>query len=295
MKQILVFGSITYDRTLHLPRLPQAGQGVMATAVTHSVGGKGANVSVAAARAGAPVQLVSAVGGDGDRALKEISEAGVDISRVARRPELATAEVVIHLAADQSEFGITVPGADRHIELHAFDAAIEQCCGGHIGYLDGMVNNGEYVIRAMAKHGAPLVVNPSPVHPDVEQWPMQQAAIIMLNQGEARALTGQEDEQAQLDALRKKYPGPSIVLTLGPRGAWWLGRGQNEFISTVQVSAIDSTAAGDTFAGYFLAGLASGQQPLAALQLASRAAALCVTRHGSMHSIPTLQQVLNSG
>ncbi|MCE2875948.1 MAG: PfkB family carbohydrate kinase, partial [Planctomycetaceae bacterium] len=62
MKRIVVFGSITYDRTLHLPRLPHAGQGVMATAVTHSVGGKGANVSVAAARAGAHVELVSAVG-----------------------------------------------------------------------------------------------------------------------------------------------------------------------------------------------------------------------------------------
>ncbi len=84
MKRIVVFGSITYDRTLHLPRLPHAGQGVMATAVTHSVGGKGANVSVAAARAGAHVELVSAVGGDGDRALKELADAGVDIHRRIR-------------------------------------------------------------------------------------------------------------------------------------------------------------------------------------------------------------------
>ena len=295
MKRIVVFGSITYDRTLHLPRLPHAGQGVMATAVTHSVGGKGANVSVAAARAGAHVELVSAVGGDGDRALKELADAGVDIHRVTRKPEMSTAEVVIHLATDQSEFGITVPGADRHVSLHAFDAAIEQCRGGHIGYLDGMVNDGAHVIRAMARRGAPLVVNPSPVHPDVAEWPMQQATIIMLNQGEARTLTDQEDEHAQIDALHARYPGPGIVLTLGSRGAWWSSRGNRSHIPTVQVSAIDSTAAGDTFAGYFLAGLADGQHPHQALQQAARAAALCVTRHGSLHSIPTRLEVLQAG
>ncbi|MFM7809314.1 MAG: PfkB family carbohydrate kinase, partial [Planctomycetota bacterium] len=111
MKRIMVFGSISYDRTLHLPRLPQAGQGVMATSVTQSVGGKGANVAVAAARAGARVQLVSAVGRDGDRAIHELVESGVDVARVERNPSTDTAEVIIHLATDQSEFGITVPGA----------------------------------------------------------------------------------------------------------------------------------------------------------------------------------------
>lgn len=295
MKRIVVFGSISYDRTLHLPRLPQAGQGVMATAVTHSVGGKGANVSVAAARAGAHVELVSAVGGDGDRALRELAAAGVHTHRVARMPELGTAEVVIHLATDQSEFGITVPGADRHVSTHALDAAIDQCRGGHIGYLDGMVNDGARVIRGMARRGAPLVVNPSPVHPDVAEWPMQHAAVIMLNQGEATTLSGQQDAQAQLDALHARYPGPGIVLTLGPGGAWWSQRGVRQHIPTVPVSAVDSTAAGDTFAGYFLAGLAEGREPQQALQQASRAAALCVTRHGSLHSIPTRLEVLHAG
>lgn len=267
----------------------------MATAVTHSVGGKGANVAVAAARAGASVALVSAVGGDGERAMLELRSAGVDVSHVAVLPELATAEVVIHLAADQSEFGITVPGADRHVTLKAMDDAISTFSGGHIGYLDGMVNDGGYVIRAMSQRGAPLVVNPSPVHPDVAQWPMELATIIMLNSGEARTLTGHDDEHSQLDALHLRYPGPAIILTLGPRGAWWSHRGEKEFIPTVQVSAIDSTAAGDTFAGYFLAAIASGIGSVDALKLASRAAAICVTRHGSMHSIPLRAEVMRAG
>ena len=286
MKRIVVLGSISYDRTLHLPRLPEAGRGVMASSVTRGVGGKGANVSVAAARAGALVSLVSAVGRDGDRAVHALVDAGVDVSRVERNPRLDTAEVIIHLATDQREFGVTVPGADRHLEITALDDAIAQFSGGHIGYLDGMINDGAHVIRGMARRGAPLIINPSPVHPDVEAWPMQRASAIMLNEGEARTLTGESSDHAQLDALHRRYPGPAIVLTLGPRGAWWSHRQRREHVPSVEVRAVDSTAAGDTFAGYFLAGLATGEPPEKAMAHAARAAALCVTRHGSLMSIP---------
>jgi ribokinase len=289
MKRIMVFGSISYDRTLHLPRLPEAGRGVMASSVTHSVGGKGANVSVAAARAGGLVSLVSAVGRDGDRALHALVDAGVDITRVERNP----AEVIIHLAADQREFGITVPGADRQLAPAALDDAIAQCSGGHIGYLDGMINDGAHVIRAMARRGAPLVINPSPVHPDVEAWPMEQASVIMVNEGEARTLTAEEDDHRQLDALHRRYPGPGVVLTMGPRGAWFSNRQRREHVPSVEVRAVDSTAAGDTFAGYFLAGLAAGESPERAMSHAARAAALCVTRHGSLQSIPSRHELAN--
>ena len=291
MKRIVVFGSISYDRTLHLPRLPEAGRGVMASSVTHGVGGKGANVSVAAARAGGLVSLVSAVGRDGDRALHELVEAGIDISRVERNPLVDTAEVIIHLAADQREFGITVPGADRHIAPAALDDAIGQFSGGHIGYLDGMINDGAHVIRGMARRGAPLVINPSPVHPDVEEWPMQQASVIMLNEGEARTLSGETDDHAQLDALHRRYPGPAIVLTVGARGAWFSHRQRRAHVPSIEVKAVDSTAAGDTFAGYFLAGLAAAEPPEQAMVHAARAAALCVTRHGSLNSIPMRSEV----
>ena len=288
MKRIVVFGSISYDRTLHLPRLPEAGQGIMATAVTHSVGGKGANVAVAVARAGGRVSLVSAVGADGDRALAELAAAGVDLAWVQRRHDLATAEVIIHLATDQREFGITVPGADRHVDHRAMQAAVDAFHGGAIGYLDGMVNDGAFVIEAMAARGAPLVINPSPLHPDVERWPMHKAAVVVLNADEARRLTHRDDPHHQLDALRQRHPGPAFVLTRGPEGAWWCQGDHREHVAAVPVGAIDSTAAGDTFAGYFLAGVAAGRPPVEAMRLAARAAAICVTRHGSLHSIPSL-------
>ena len=291
MKRIVVFGSISYDRTLRVPRLPEPGRGVMASAVTTGVGGKGANVSVAAARAGALVSLVSAVGADGDRAVQALVEAGVDVTGVERHPTAATAEVVIHLADDQTEFGTTVPGADRLVPIASFDAAIEQFRGGHIGYLDGMINDGAHVIRAMARRGAPLVVNPSPVHPDVAVWPMERATVIMLNQGEARTLTGESDEHRQIDAMHRLHAGPAIVLTMGSRGAWYSARQHRAHIPTVEVQAVDSTAAGDTFAGYFLAGLARAETPEQALRHAAHAAALCVTRHGSLESIPVRHEL----
>jgi ribokinase len=213
-------------------------------------------------------------------------EAGVDVTRVERHPSAPTAEVIIHLAEDQTEFGTTVPGADRQVSIAEMDAAIAQFRGGHLGYLDGMINDGAHVIRAMARRGAPLVVNPSPVHPDVAQWPLERATVVMLNQGEARTFTGETDEHRQLDAMHRLHPGPAIILTLGPRGAWYSARQQRAHIPTVEVQAVDSTAAGDTFAGYFLANLARAEPPEQALRHAARAAALCVTRHGSLDSIP---------
>jgi len=291
VKRIVVFGSISYDRTLHLPRLPEAGRGVMASAVTHGVGGKGANVAVAAARAGGQVSLVSAVGHDGDRALRALQEAGVDTAMVARMPGVATAEVVIHLASDQREFGVTVPGADRHVDRNAVRAAITACRGGHIGYLDGMINDGAFVIREMAQRGAALVVNPSPLHPDVEAWPMGQARMLVLNHDEARMLVHETDPSRQLDALHARYPGPAIVLTLGTDGAWWSHRDQREHVPADTVTAVDSTAAGDTFSGYLLAGLAAGRPPVAAMRLAARAAAVTVSRHGSLQSIPSIEEL----
>jgi ribokinase len=295
MKRIVVFGSISYDRTLHLPRIPEAGQGLMASAITHSVGGKGANVAVAAVRAGGHATLVSAVGHDGDRALSELAAAAVDTRWVERRTDVATAEVIIHLAADQREFGITVPGADRHVERRTMQAAIDTFRGGSIGYLDGMVNDGAFVIEAMAARGAPLVINPSPLHPDVEAWPMQRATVIVMNQDEARRLTNREDPDHQLDRLQQRFPGPAFVLTRGSEGAWWCRGEERVHVPATPVAAIDSTAAGDTFAGYFLAGAAAGEQPVQAMQMAAQAASICVTRHGSLHSIPTLAEVRRSG
>ncbi len=291
VKRIVVFGSISYDRTLHLPRLPEAGRGVMASAVTHGVGGKGANVAVAAARAGGRVSLVSAVGHDGERALRALQEAGVDTARVACMPGVAPAEVVIHLAADQREFGITVPGADRHLDRSVVQATIGAFQGGHIGYLDGMINGGADIIREMARRGAALVVNPSPLHPEVEAWPMAQARVIVLNHDEARMLVHEVDPPRQIDGLRSRYPGPAIVLTLGAGGAWWAHRDHREHVPANPVTAVDSTAAGDTFSGYLLAGLAAGQSPVGAMRLAARAAAVTVSRHGSLHSIPAMGEL----
>jgi ribokinase len=291
MKRIVVFGSISYDRTLHLPRLPEAGQGLMASAVTHSVGGKGANVAVAAVRAGGRASLVSAVGADGDRALAELSDAGVDTAWIERRADLATAEVIIHLATDQREFGITVPGADRHVDRRAMQTAIDTFRGGSIGYLDGMMNDGAFVIEAMAARGAPLVINPSPLHPDVERWPMHKAAVVIVNQDEACRLTQRDDPHHQLDALCSRLPGPAFVLTRGAEGAWLCRGDHREHVAATPVAAIDSTAAGDTFAGYFLAGVAAGRPPVESMRMAARAAAICVTRHGSLHSIPGRREV----
>lgn len=115
---------------------------------------------------------------------------------------------------------------------------------------------------------------------------MHKAAVVIVNQDEARRLTQRDDPHHQLEVLRSRLPGPAFVLMRGAEGAWWCRGDHREHVAATPVAAIDSTAAGDTFAGYFLAGVAAGHPPVESMRTASRAAAICVTRHGSLHSIP---------
>ena len=147
------------------------------------------------------------------------------------------------------------------------------------------------VMRKAAEKGLAIIFNPSPVSREMLSYPLETVSWFLLNEIEGEALTGETDPGRILDVLAKKFPNGSVVLTLGANGAWAMDRGQRFFQPAFEVQAVDTTAAGDTFTGFFLAGISSGMPIPDALRRAAFASSIAVSRKGAADSIPTAEEV----
>ena len=139
--------------------------------------------------------------------------------------------------------------------------------------------------------GLRVALNPSPASPDLAEWPLDKGDWLILNEVEGEDLTGCAEPQAMLDALASRLPHTAIVLTLGKDGAFYRDARQQLHQPAIPVQAVDTTAAGDTFTGYFLQAVLAGEDPAKALLIAAKAAAIAVTRHGAGASIPVRDEV----
>ena len=164
------------------------------------------------------------------------------------------------------------------------------CAAGDWLLVQNETNGLEDLLRGAAERGVRIALNPSPITPDLAGLPLDLVDCFLLNEIEGAALSGAQRPQEVLDGLRARYPRAQIVLTLGENGVrYWDGK--TVFAHPIfQVPVVDTTAAGDTFTGYFLAGLTEGLPAPDILRLASGAAALAVSRKGAAASIPTRKE-----
>jgi ribokinase len=147
------------------------------------------------------------------------------------------------------------------------------------------------ILRAAADRGLSIAFNPAPMDASVLALPLDLVSTFILNEVEAGMLAGVAEESGMLNAMRARFPKAAVVLTLGSRGARYADGRETHAVPAVPVKAVDTTAAGDTFIGYFLAERILGSDAKAALVTACKAAAICVTRPGAAVSIPTRAEV----
>lgn len=289
---VTVVGSANLDLTLGLAALPVAGQTVLSTSRAAGPGGKGLNQAVAAARAGARTRLVAAVGPDpeGAELLRVLTVDGIEsLVRTAR----AATGLALVLVDEQGENAIVVsPGANAELvglqqpERDAIaDAAVLLM---QLEVPLPTVTDAAQVARAA---GTVVVLNAAPYAP-LDDALLGCVDLLVVNEGEARALassSGAEPEQ-HAEALLDRVP--AVVVTLGPRGAVFRDRsGRRHHEPGRPVPVVDTTGAGDSFAGYLAAGLAAGLPVDVALARANTAAALCVQRPGAVPSVPRAAEV----
>ncbi|MCQ2771460.1 MAG: PfkB family carbohydrate kinase [Clostridia bacterium] len=147
------------------------------------------------------------------------------------------------------------------------------------------------VAKMAHEKGMIVVLNPSPYNEKINEIDLNNIDLIILNETEGQMMTGKEDKDEILEAIKATYPNMEVVLTLGKDGSIYSGKNGKICQDIFKVKAVDTTAAGDTFTGYYLASLMSGCDEKRALRVASAASAISVTRQGASPSIPTVDEV----
>ena len=284
MAKILNIGSLNLDYVYAVPHFVAAGETLLATRRDVFAGGKGLNQTVAAARAGAQVFHGGAVGADGDMLLDLLRDAGADVSAVSR-VDVPTGHAIIEVNPQGENSIIILGGANRAVSPETVEAALAKVDAGDILLLQNEINGLDAIIRRAADKGLRILFNPAPMEAAVKELPLHLLDTLIVNEGEGRALGG------DMDALRAAYPRQKILLTQGSRGATlWTGS-ERLFQPAFPVKAVDTTAAGDCFLGYYAAALAENLPYADALRLASAASALAVQRQGAAPSIPIRREV----
>ncbi|MBQ6947361.1 MAG: ribokinase [Clostridia bacterium] len=296
--KILVVGSFVMDLIVGTERFPAAGETVLGTFFHTATGGKGANQAVQAARLGAAVTMVGKVGQDdfGRQLIAAAAEAGVDTSHVLTSTTAPSAIGNIQIETKDGKTNnriCVVPGANMELtpadidflkeEIGAFDMVILQ--------LEIPMDVNVAVAKYAAAKGVPVMLNTAPFAPLPDEL-IPLLSYVSPNEHEARLMSGVEvvDEQSARKAIAKitAMGIDHVIITLGSRGAMLDG----DFYPAVSgVTAVDPTAAGDSFVAAFCTALCGGKAPADAMAFANKTAAITVTKMGAMPSLPTLKEV----
>ena len=281
------------DLVYQVPHIVRPGETISSRSFQQHAGGKGLNQSVAIARAGGLVYHAGKVGRDGQWLVKKTAATGVD-TRFIRITKDVSGHAVIQLDQHGENAIFLYPGANRKITRKEIDRVLQNFKAGDVLLLQNEINDVAYLIRAAFERKMLICLNPAPMDKLVEKYPLRKVSMLILNELEGALLSGRSKPALILDRLARQLPETEIVLTLGKKGAIARLPGRRPIaISALAVKPVDTTAAGDTFIGYYVAGRAAGKTPLECLRQACSAAAICVTRHGAMESIPSLKEVRN--
>lgn len=280
---IIVVGSINIDVLNAVPELPAVGETVLAKSSAVAPGGKGANQALAAARAGGRVILVGAVGQDGDIALDLLREAAVDLSGVRRVP-VPTGRAYITVSDSGSNTIIVDSGANKQVKVEQVEAlALTQ---EDIVVLQLELED-DVALAAIAKAkaaGATIIANLAPFRP-IARDALRSVDVIVVNEGEAQALAKSLDLPTDWRVVAESL-STVLVITEGERGARIVSSEDSIHIPALEIKAVDTVGAGDTFVGVLAVGL-SEHMPLAfAASRAAVAAALACTRPGAQPAMP---------
>ena len=279
-------GSINADLVYRVPHLPAPGETISTTEISRGLGGKGANMSVAAARAAARVVHIGAVGPDGAWAVDRLMEYGVDTRRIATLPEM-TGHAVIAVDDAGENTILLHGGANTALREADLAEALAPAKEGDFFLFQNETTCQREAAEIASRQGLRVAYAAAPFDAAAVQAVMPLLDILVLNSVEAAQL--EEATGLAPEAL----PVRDVVVTLGADGCRWIetDSGSARDFPAMPVVPVDTTGAGDTFTGYLLAGLDRGMPMAQALVLAQRAAALMVTRHGTADVIPDLKEV----
>lgn len=289
--KVLNFGSLNYDYVYTVDHMVREGETLASERMETFPGGKGFNQSVALQRAGADVMHAGAVGEDGDVFLDFCRENRLSTDYIKTLPG-KSGHTIIQVDKDAHNCILLYGGTNRELSESYVDEVLENYGSGDIVLLQNEINVTAYVIDRAYEKGMQVVLNPSPYDEGLDACDMKKVAVFLMNEIEGFMMTGEKEPEKILDVMKQHYPRACVVLTLGEEGVYCMSEGHVYYQSAVKTEAVDTTAAGDTFTGYFIAGLSEGMDIPDILKLCVNASSIAVSRKGAAPSIPSRKEVI---
>lgn len=288
--KILNFGSLNIDKVYAVEEIVKGGETIDSVSFSESVGGKGLNQSIAVAKAGGNIMHAGCVGKDGEILLQALKDNNVNTSLI-KTVETASGQAIIQVDKHGQNCIILFHGANYEVDKAYIDEAMQDFAQGDILILQNEISNIDYIIEVAKAKQMKIYLNPSPINENLNKYNMQAIDGIFVNEHEGTYLADKEKLEDILDSLASKYPELEIILTFGDKGAYYRHKDINIFQPAYKVDAVDTTAAGDTFTGYFIALRQQGKSIEESLQKASKASSITVSRKGASISIPKIAEV----
>ena len=287
---VVNFGSLNIDHVYAVDHFCRAGETIHTKSYTQNAGGKGLNQSIAVSRSGQKVHHAGLLGPEGTRLAELLSGSGVDL-RYLKHTDVPQGHAVIQVQPDGQNCIFLYGGSNQAVTPQEIDEVLMQLNAGDYLLLQNEIANLTYLLRAAARRGLRIVLNASPISDELLNADLSGVDWLVVNEIECAAMAGCGDAQAGYETLKQRYPSLGILLTLGSEGSVSWKDGTEIRQCAYPVKAVDTTGAGDTFMGYFVGCLAQGMERQTAMQYASMASAISVTRPGAAASIPLMDEV----
>lgn len=288
--KILNFGSCNIDIVYSVQHFVQAGETQGVSSVNRFPGGKGLNQSIAMARAGAKVYHAGCVGKEDTMLIPLLQQAGIDVTYM-KKVDNQTGQAIIQLDASGQNAILVYPGANAEVSVDYIDEVLSHFGHDDILLIQNEISNTLYLIEKAAEIGMRIILNPSPFTDELRKIDLNKLYCVILNETEATQWMGVEEPYDFIDFACEQFPKLKVILTLGKNGSVYLENQKTYRQYAYQLPAVDTTAAGDTFTGYFVAGLFREEDSETILKFASAAAAIAVSRKGAATSIPEYLEV----
>lgn len=295
--RILNFGSLNIDYVYSVHHILCSGETLSSKGMEIFPGGKGMNQSIALARAGAEVYHAGIVGVDDGQFLLDICrENGVNTDLTCM-VEGKSGHAIIQVDEKAHNSILLYGGGNRRITKEYVDEVLKGFNEGDLLVLQNEINLLDYIIDTSYKKGMKIILNPSPFDEELKKCDLSKVALFLVNEIEGRLLAGrgyetEEDGNRLAKRIVEKYSAAQVVVTMGEKGAFFASGEKCYFQKSFPVKARDTTAAGDTFAGYLVAGLLKEDKIETIMEIAARAAAIAVSRKGAASSIPRMEEVM---
>ncbi len=292
--KVLNFGSLNVDYVYKVNHMTMEGETQKSQSLEIFAGGKGLNQSIALAKAGVDVFHAGIIGEDGEFLLNTCAENGINTDFI-KKVDGKNGHAIIQVDKNAQNCILLYDGTNGKVTKDFVDEVLSNFEANDILILQNEVNMIDYIIDKAFDKSMTIILNPSPFNSELLSCDLSKISIFIMNEIEGAQIYGKTGTAEEiLDFMMMKYPNSKVVMTIGKDGSHYRDKNISNFQPIFKVDAVDTTAAGDTYTGYFIKCMLEKYDIKRSMEIASRASSLAVSKMGASSSIPTFEEVINS-